>query len=57
MTFLFDVADAARGRFCDKIAGTMLQNIHRVELFATCWRYLGTWLHVQQHLTSVAEQL
>ena len=25
----------ARGRFCDKIAGTMLQNIHRIELFAT----------------------
>ena len=30
-----------RGRLCNKIAGTVLQNIHRIEPFATCCRYLG----------------
>ena len=31
----------ARDRFCNKIGGTVLQNIHRFELFATCCRYWG----------------
>ena len=31
----------ARGRFCNKISGTVLQNIHAIELFATCCRYWG----------------
>ena len=36
-----NVVRVARGRFCDKITGTMLQNIHRIELFVTCCRYWG----------------
>ena len=31
----------ARGRICNKIVGTMLQNTHRIELFATFCRYWG----------------
>ena len=37
--FLFDVAaivTRSQGKFCDKVAKTMLPNIHRIELFATC---------------------
>ena len=33
--------NVARGRFCNKITGTMVQNIHRIVLFATCCRYWG----------------
>ena len=38
-----NIACVARGRFCDKIAGTMLVNIHQIEYFATCCR---CWGHV-----------
>ena len=52
-----NVARAARSRFCNKTVGTMLLNIHRPELSATCCRYWDTWLQVQQlQLTSVAEK-
>ena len=42
LLLLFDVTvimkpegkTVARDKFCDKIAGTVLQNIHRIELFA-----------------------
>ena len=43
-TFLSDVAGIVKPeccRLCNKIAGTVLQNIHRTELFATCCRYWG----------------
>ena len=33
---------AARGRFCNEIAGTMLQNIHRIEPFRNMLQILGT---------------
>ena len=53
-TLLSDVAGIVRpvcctlvamGRFCNKIPRTVLQNVHRIELFATCcrhWGYLAT---------------
>ena len=31
----------ARGRFCNKIAGKVLQNIHRIELFCNMLQILG----------------
>ena len=34
-----DVACVARDRFCNKISGTMLQNIQRMELFLR-WQFL-----------------
>ena len=37
----------ARGRFYNKIDGTVLSNIHRIELFSACCKYWG-------HLTTLA---
>ena len=34
-----NVARVARVRFCNKITGSMLQNIYRIELFATCCKH------------------
>ena len=48
------VARAARVRFCNKIANTILQNIH---LICNKLQIEDTWLHVQPSQTSVAEQL
>ena len=48
------VTRVARVRFCNKIAETMWQNIHRVEHIVDIGH---TWLHVQPPSTSVAEQL
>ena len=58
MTLLSDVAGIDVARVAEVGSATKsLKNIHRVELFVTCCRYWGTWLHVQPHSTSVAEQL
>ena len=34
-----NIEHVARGRFCNKIAGTILQNIHRIQLLVTCCRH------------------
>ena len=52
-----NVARVARGRFCKKMVGTMLQSIHWFELFATCSRYWGHLATRATGWTSVAEQL
>ena len=45
-----------RVMFCNEIAETWLQNTHRIELFATCCRHKGNWLHVQPHSILVTQQ-
>ena len=52
-----NAARVVRGRLCDKIAGTMWQNIHRVELLQHVADIGDTWLHMQPRSTPVAEQL
>ena len=65
-TLLSDVAGVVRpeccmrvatGRFCNKIAATVLQNIHRIELLQYAADIGDTWLPVQPPSTYVAEQL
>ena len=60
-TFLSDVAGIVkpecftciRVTFCNEIAGTMLQNIHQIELFAICCRY---WGHLEWTLATSVSQ-
>ena len=42
-----NVARVARGRFCNKIAGIMLQNIHRIEHLKHVADIGDSWLQVQ----------